>query len=172
MAARKIKYDDRGIPDRIETGIGNKTIKFPTEHYYGDPDEYQFRSSTMLKYWAIFKALCERHGLTNIKIGSELVTTYAGSRRRMRNISQNDSFVVVAGDDTGIKFIWQRYMPHNTIGAINRVFCNGQEIPSTSFLDAPSIDAQDRLYEPVELRQIMRRLVAGKMPIEGQVDYS
>jgi hypothetical protein len=164
---RKINYDANGIPNRVATGVGEQTITFPHDHFYGHPDDYEFRSSVMRNYWLIIKALCERQGLTNIVMGVELIDTYTGNKRRQRGHSVSDNFVVVAGDDTGIKLVWQRYMPHNAIGAINRLFCGAVEHKMTAFKEATE-DDQDRMFEPVELRHIMRRLAAGKMPYESQ----
>jgi hypothetical protein len=160
MAKRKITYDANGIPNRVLTGIGDQTITFPTSYFYGHPDSFQFSSSVMEKHWLAVKALCERQGLTHIVIGAALRDGY---------MSSAGSFVVVAGDDTGTKLVWHRYLPNNPEGAMNRIFLGGKEYKMTAFKDA-SLDAQDRMFEPVEMRHIMRRLAAGKMPYESQTE--
>lgn len=148
MAVRKIKIDATGVPNRIRTGIGNTTILFPHDAFYGKPDSFNWSSSIMRNYYNILTTIFERNGITNVVIGASHVRV---SGRKSPKLS----FILLAGTDNETKFIWQKYESEAAGSGQNNIFADGKKIAMTSFIKM-SPDQQDELVEPVELRRILR----------------
>lgn len=152
---RKIKYDQRGIPDRVATGVGEQTIAFKHEDFYGHPDEYTFRSNVMQRYWDTLKIQLARMGCTHVVMGSIYVDSHVGGKNSPRSRTMADTFVVVAGDDTGIKVVWHRYSPSNPAGAMNTLYSNGQKHAMTAFFAADQA-GRDAITGYDEFRAMIR----------------
>lgn len=152
---RKINYDALGIPDRVATGVGEQTIAFKHDDFYGHPDNYTFRSSTMQRYWDTLKIHLERIGCTHVVMGAILVDSHVGSKRSPRSKTMADTFVVVAGDDNGIKVVWHRYSPSNPAGAMNTLYGNGQKHAMTAFYAADQA-GRDAILGFDEFRAMIR----------------
>jgi hypothetical protein len=156
---RKINYDAQGIPDRVATGVGEQTIAFQHDHFYGHPDDYTFRSSVMQRYWDTLKIHLARIKCTNVVMGSILVDSHVGGKNSPRSRTMADSFVVVAGDDTGIKVVWHRYSPSNPAGAMNALYSNGQKHAMTAFYMADQAD-KDSMTGYNEFREMIKVFAA------------
>jgi hypothetical protein len=153
MAARKIKYDHEGIPDRIATGIDGGTIPFKHDAFYGDPDLYEWSSSTIEAQYQMLKSAFARNGLNRVLLGGTEVmatkTTKSGELRFKK------SFVLIAGYCDSQKMVWQKYESPAEASGTNLLYINGQKIKMSSFV-AMTAGQQDELIEPCMLRRTLR----------------
>lgn len=150
-------YSSDFITNRIKTGIAKQSIYMPNKTFYGNPDDFKFKSSAMVKYYAMLKGVFARNGLDTTFLGVETKLNSSSKHKSSNPDVGLVSFVLVAGTSDCIKFIWQKYEGYTSAGGQNHLFANGRKIKMTAFA-AMTDDEQDIFVEPVEMRRIMRKI--------------
>ena len=147
---------ENGVPKRIYTGVAKQSIRFPTSFFYGDPKDHQFATKKMAMYYENVAEFCVRNGLTEVRLGVELIRP--NSLIHMHQGTKRESFVLVAGNETGVSFIWQKYEGEAAGSGQNLVYMNDQSAWKMTAFSRWTKDEQDEKYEPCALRRFMSKL--------------
>jgi hypothetical protein len=125
------------FPERLSTGVGRQTIQVPKGHFYGHPDEFDFR--LQLTNYQSLKEVLDQGGLQ---------LTLMSAAYRFPEAKKQMRFVVIAGTFEKPVFIWEKYEGNSPAGAQNRVYVDGHMYRLSSFL------SMDELRRAMHLIQV------------------
>lgn len=120
-----------GLPKRIRTGVGNRTITLYRDLYLGHPKHFEFNKA-MRGHYEYLSSVLDQAGLEFTLMGAE--RTVPGTST-WRQAPKNGllRFIVIAGDPFNPDFVWHKYEGNTPGGGQNRVYVAGKELHTSTF---------------------------------------
>jgi len=159
MKANELIQEVSKGPVRIRLGVGDQTAPNPfhtrgkgyTNHFSGNPDQYQFASHSQRNNYLKLKEVLRKNGL---KFNHFFASTYigGGGYANPNNKNRLETFIGIVGDINNPVFIWYKYEGYVAGGGQNYVIMGGVKGRLSNFLEyKPAIQTKliNRKPDPI-----------------------